>query len=74
MTKEEVRKAFPALFAKWRRQPENSSTDEQKLNFSDFWTWLLHNHPGATEFRSRMGASGDVEQWFDQTTHQTWRN
>lgn len=73
MTKAEVRKAFPALFAEWRRQPENSSTDEQELSFSAFWTWLVANHPNATKFRSTMGPSEDLEQWFDQTTQQTWR-
>lgn len=74
MTKAEVRKAFPALLAKWRLQPENSSTDEQKLLFGAFRTWLVKNHPEATKFRSTMGWSEDLKQWFDQATHQTWRN
>ena len=74
MTKAKVRNAFPTLFDEWRRQPENSSTDEQKLLFGDFWTWLVRHYPEATKFRSTMGPSEDLEQWFDQTTHQTWRN
>ncbi len=73
MTKAEVRKAFPALFAEWRQQPENGSPDEQHLRFSNFWTWLVKNHREATQFRSTMGPSEDLEQWFDQVTHQTWR-
>lgn len=74
MTKQEVRQAFPALFGEWRRQPENSSTEERSLLFSEFWTWLVRNYPEATKFRSTMGPSDDLEQWFDQKTHQTDRN
>jgi hypothetical protein len=74
VTKAEVRKAFPALLAAWRQLPENTSTDEQRLEFGDFWTWLVGHHPGATKFRSTMGPREDLEQWFAQTTHQTWRD
>lgn len=74
MTKQEVRQLFPALFAAWRSLPEFASVDEQQLSFSDFHRWLLANHWEATRFRSRMGASEDLEQWFDAATHQTWRN
>lgn len=74
MTRAEVRKQFPALIAAWRALPENCNTDDRDLRFSDFYRWLKENHPAATIFRSRMGVSEDIEQWFDQETRQTWRN
>jgi len=74
MTKAEVRAAFPALLTEWRQRPEVVGVDEQKLSFYSFWNWLKEVYPQATRFRSVMGASEDVEQWFDQATHQTWRN
>jgi len=74
MTKAEVRRLFPAFLAAWRALPENSQIDEQKLRFSDFFSWLKANHPSAAKFRSVMGAEEDLEQWFDFATHQSWRN
>lgn len=74
MTKEEVRQRFPALLAAWRQLPGNAATGEQELRFSDFHSWLLANYPEATRFRSTMGSSEDLEQWFDFATHQSWRN
>ena len=74
MTKKEVRERFPALLAAWRHLPENASSDEQELRFSDFYRWLADNYPEATRFRSRIGPSEDLEQWFDFATHQSWRN
>lgn len=74
MTKAEIRKKFPALLAAWRSLPENASTDEQQLRFSDFYSWLTANHPEAVKFRSVRGPEEDMEQWFDVATHQSWRN
>lgn len=74
MTKAEVRRLFPALFAEWRAIPEVSRIDEQQLRFGDFHSWLRAMHPGATEFRSRMGALANIEQWFDIATHQSGRS
>ncbi|GHH54446.1 hypothetical protein GCM10009090_21280 [[Pseudomonas] boreopolis] len=74
MTKEQVRAAFNGLFNEWRALPANRDTDEQRLDFGSFYSWLLANYPQATQFRSRMGPREDLEQWFDQATRQTWRN
>jgi len=74
MTKAEVRSLFPALLAAWRALPEVRTTDEQQLRFSDFYSWLRESHADATRFRSVMGPREDLEQWFDQATHQSWRN
>lgn len=74
MTKEDVRASFPGLLSQWRGLPENLGVDEQQLHFSRFFAWLESNYPQATTFRSTMGARADIEQWFDQATHQTWRN
>jgi len=74
MTKAEVRRLFPALLAAWRALAEVSDTDEQQLRFSDFYSWLRSAHPDAIRFRSVMGPREDLEQWFDEATHQSWRN
>ena len=74
MTKEEVRQWFPTLLAAWRSLPDNAATDEQELHFSDFYSWLRTSYPDATQFRSTMGPSEDLEQWFDFATHQSWKN
>lgn len=72
MTKAEVRKAFPALFSKWRHLPEFTRVDDQELHFFDFWRWLENNHPDATKFRSVMGPKEDIGLWFDEAAHQMW--
>lgn len=72
MTKAEVRKAFPGLFAKWRNLPEFAQVDDQRLDFFDFWKWLESNYPEATKFRSVMGQEEDIELWFDEAAHQMW--
>lgn len=74
MTKAQALAQFPALLAAWRKLPENAVVDEQELRFGEFYSWLVANHQELTEFRSRMGASEDLEQWFDFATHQSWRN
>lgn len=74
MTKNEVRRRFPGLLVEWRELPENSSIGQQELRFVDFHRWVVTNYPEATKFRSTMGASEDLEQWFDFATHQSWRN
>jgi len=74
MTKAEVRRHFPALLAAWRALPDVCDTGEQELRFSDFYSWLRSSHPGAIRFRSVMGHRADLEQWFDEATHQSWRN
>lgn len=74
MTKAEVRRLFPALLAAWRALPENRGTDEQDLRFFDFYSWLSGSYPDAIKFRSVMGPRDDLEHWFDEATHQSWRN
>ncbi|GEM_PF-1144139 len=74
MTKADVQAAFTGLLSEWRRRPEIRLVDEQQLSFSSFWGWLKDTYPQATRFRSVMGASADLEQWFDRATHQAWRN
>lgn len=74
MTKADVRAAFPGLLGEWQRRPEVRSVDEQQQSFSSFWSWLKDTYPQATRFRSVTGASTDFEHWFDQATHQSWRN
>jgi hypothetical protein len=74
LTKKEVEAHFPGLLSAWRRLPENTGTDEQQLNFGDFYRWLQDNYPDATKFRSTMGPREDLEMWFDHATHQSWRN
>jgi hypothetical protein len=74
VTRAETKQKFSALLGTWRELPENRSITEQNLQFSSFLNWLEAHYPAATKFRSRMGASYDLEQWFDFATHQSWRN
>ena len=74
MTKKEVQQRFEVLFSAWRALPENRATDEQQLDFSDFYSWLRANYTGATNFRSVRGPREDLEQLFDDATRQGWRN
>lgn len=74
MTRAQVKLLFPNLLDEWKDLPENTTLEEQSLAFSDFHLWLGKFHPEAVNFRSRMGAEADLEQWFDLYTHQSWRN
>ena len=74
MKKPEAEKQIRHLTSVWRNLEEYRSVDEQKLSFSDFYSWLKENYPQLIQFRSVMPTADVVEQWFDQEFHQTWRN
>ena len=74
MKKPEAEKHIRHLTSVWRNQEQYRTLSENDLPFSDFHRWLRDNHPQLLKFRSVMPVEDEIEKWFDQEFHQTWRN
>lgn len=73
MTKNESEIAIRPLVHDWAKTQEQPTGWHP--SFGAFVSWLKQNGYGHyLDFNSRMGASTDAEQWFDQELGQTWRN
>lgn len=73
MQKAEAERAIRHLCHEWRRITGKAQTSEGELSFGEFLAWVRSNYPGYLDFRSRAGATYDVELWFDQEFRQAWK-
>lgn len=72
MQRAEAEAAVRYLCHEWRKISGNEQTPASELSFLTFHGWLRANHAPYLEFRSKAGATYDIELWFDQEFKQTW--
>jgi hypothetical protein len=75
MKKSEAEPIIHHLSHQWAQATGFDPASGAQPSFPAFTSWLAaKGYLHYLNFRSVRGAHGDVEQWFDEELHQTWRN
>lgn len=74
MRKGDAKEAFETMFNEWEKELGTTITAESDPSFAQFSRWAHEKgYSHYLNFRSRIGAREDVENWFISRFKQRWR-